>query len=236
MKFGVKTYTDEKYADYFKDKADFLEIMAIPDEDYSFLEGYPLPIVIHAQHDAFGVNAADPDLADNNLHSIKFAIELADRFDSKKIILHPGLLKKDNDSIELSIKFFEGLDERIIFENMPPYEGFLCPGKRGCENFASQTGRKMCFDINHAIQTAMKLEKDYISIVEDFLKLNLIHFHVSGQNGFEESETHLCFDDSTIPIKEILNLLPSDAEVTLEVTTDIATTAKDLKFVRGLVA
>ena len=236
MKFGVKTYADAKFVDYFKDKADFLEIMAIPEKDYSFLEGYPLPIVIHAMHDAFGVNVADPDLMEKNMVSINFAIELADSLNSKKIILHPGLLRKENDSAGHAIKFFKDLDERIIFENMPPQGGFLCSAFNDSEKFGFETKKGICFDINHALQTAMVSNIDLIYIVKDFLKLKPSHYHLSGQNGSAESETHLCFEDSTIPTGEILNLIPQDAEVTLEVTTDIATTVKDLEFVRSLVA
>ena len=37
MKLGVKIFCDAEFADYFKDKADFLEVMAIQGKDYSFL-------------------------------------------------------------------------------------------------------------------------------------------------------------------------------------------------------
>ncbi len=91
MKIGVEIFYNAEFADYFKDKADFLEVMAIEGKDYSFLEDYPLPIVIHAMHHSFGINAADKNLFEKNLASINLAISLADCFDAKKIILHPGI-------------------------------------------------------------------------------------------------------------------------------------------------
>ena len=232
MKLGVKIFCDAEFADYFKDKADFLEVMAIQGKDYSFLEDYPLPIVIHAMHHAFGVNAADENLFEKNLASINFAVSLANRFDVKKIVLHPGILGNENCSFEQSVKFFQGLDNRIIFENMP-FEPYLCSKFSDVKDFIFRTGRNFCLDINHVVQMAEKLGIDSIPEMKNFFTLKPVMYHISGHRM---GIGHRSFDDSDIPLKDILGLFPEDVEITLEVTTDIAKTEKDLELVRSLIA
>ncbi|MFH1238175.1 MAG: TIM barrel protein [archaeon] len=234
MKFGVKIFCDAKFADYFKDKADFLEVMAIEGKDYSFLKNYPLPIIIHAMHQGFGTNPADKTLFEKNLTSINFAISLADRFNAKRIILHLGILNSENCSIEQSVSFFQDLDKRIIFENIP-LKPSLCSEFSEVEDFISKTGRNFCLDINHAIQTAGDLKIDFMQSIKGFLELKPVMYHIGGQK-FEKGDIgHRSFDDSDIPLKEIFDLLPNDAEITLEVTREIIKTEKDLEFVRSLI-
>ena len=75
MKFGVKTWDSEDFLNYFFSEADFFEVQAIRGRDYSFLKKFAgkIPIVIHAEHQSFGVNAADSSLNSENLESINFA-------------------------------------------------------------------------------------------------------------------------------------------------------------------
>ncbi|MCK5321502.1 hypothetical protein KAJ38_02900 [Candidatus Pacearchaeota archaeon] len=235
MKIGVKIFCDVEFADYFKDKADFLEVMAIQGKDYSFLENYPLPIVIHAMHHAFGVNVADKTLFEKNLESINFAVSLADRFDAKKIILHPGVLKNKDCSFEQSVDFFQGLDERVIFENMP-FKPYLSSEFSDVKDFISRTGMNFCLDINHVIQMAEKLGIDSILEIKKFFTFNPVMHHIGGHRVGIGDIGHRSFDDSDIPLKEILDLFPEDAEITLEVTKDIGKSEKDLELVRSLIA
>jgi len=236
MKIGVKTFDNSEFADYFKDKADFLEVQAIIGKNYDFLEDYPLPIVIHAMHSRWGVNFADKGVGEKNKKAISFAIELANRFNVKKIILHPGRLLNDDCSSEKAVEMIKDLDSRIILENLPFRDRALCLMPEDTNKFCSDSGRGFCFDINHAIESAISKEKDYIKTIKGFISLNPKHYHISGQNILDgKSDTHNSFDNSDIPLKEILDLLPRDAELTLETTTDIEKTENDLNLVRSLV-
>lgn len=235
MKIGVKVYCDEKFADYFKDKADFLEVMAIQGKDYSFLENYPLPIVIHAMHEGLGVNVADKSLSEKNLASINFAISLADHFNSNKIILHPGTLENVDCSLEQSMSLFKNLDNRIIFENLSSKIN-VCSKFLEVKQFISETNRDFCLDVNHAIQISEELGVEFIPVIKDFLTLRPAHYHIGGQRTGIRDRGHRSFEDSNIPLKEILSLFPNDVEVTLEVTKDIEKTEKDLEFIRSLIA
>ena len=56
MKIGIKTFDDALLLESLKEKADFIEVMAIEGNNYDFLKKFSLPIVIHAQHEVFGIN------------------------------------------------------------------------------------------------------------------------------------------------------------------------------------
>ncbi len=67
MKIGVKTYDNPLFLKEFVDKVDFFEVMAIEGKDYSFLKSFNKPVVVHAQHDSFGINNADKSKRENKL-------------------------------------------------------------------------------------------------------------------------------------------------------------------------
>lgn len=233
MKFGVKVFWEESFAKYFEDKADFLEVMAIPGVDYSFLEGYRLPIVIHVLHCEFGINFADKNLVEKNREAVDFAIELADKYGAEKIIVHFGLKLNNDCSFENAVDFFKKLDERVLIENCGKRNNFVySPENAG--RALSDTGKRLVFDVNHAIVAAGELGEDYMKFIERFLKLNPVHFHIGGQK-LGVGDGHLFFDESNIPVGEILKMLPSDAWVTIETGTDVSRVEKDLEFLRGLV-
>lgn len=237
MKIGVKIFNEEDFAGYFEDKADFLEVMAIRGKDYSFLKNYKLPIVIHAEHERFDFNAADKLKKENNISSIKFAIELANFCNSKKIIVHPGYLDSINCSLEEARKFFINLDKRILIENMPinkKRKDYLCTNIKETKEFLSQTKKDLILDINHAVETADSLNLDYTEFLNEFFKLNPKHFHLGGQN-LKQGTTHLTLKENELPLKEILKFFPKDAWITLETKNNIQTTEEDIRILRELI-
>jgi len=232
MKIGVKSYNYSKELEYFKDKADFFEIMAVEGRDYSGFKNFNMPFVIHSQHAKFGINNANREINQKNLDSFNYAKKIADMLNSKKIIVHPGLIEGDNCSKSNSISFIASLnDKRIIVENMPR-EKNLCNIPEQVKEFVDKTGCGFCFDINHAIIIAQVLKKDYKELIKKFVKLKPSHFHLGGQKI--PGRDHLCFADSELNLKEILSLLPKDAEITLETSIDIEKTKEDLKIIREI--
>lgn len=230
MKIGVKSYDYSKELEYFKDKADFFEIMVVEGRDYSRFKNFNMPFVIHCQHAIFGINNADKQLYQKNLNSFNSAKKVADMLKAEKIILHPGNMKNEACSRENSINFIKSLkDKRIIIENMPQ-ENALCNSPEQLKEFIDKTGYGFCFDINHTILHAQNIKKDYKAMIKDFLQLKPKHFHLGGQKFM--GADHLCFADSELNLKEILSLLPKDAEITLETSTDIEKTKEDLRIIR----
>jgi len=230
MKIGVKTFDYIREFEYFKDKADFIEIMAVEGRDYSKFKDFKIPFIIHSQHTTFGINNADKTLYQKNLDSFNYAKKVADMLGAKKIIVHPGDIEGDNCSENNSVNFIKSLkDNRIIIENMPR-KNALCRTPKQLKEFITKTGCGFCFDINHAILIAQNLKKDYKEIIKSFVKLKPNHFHLVGQKI--PGKDHLCFSDSELDLKEIFSFLPKDAEITLETSKDIEKTKEDLKVIR----
>ena len=241
MKIGVKTFGDENLLNYFKDKSDFFEIMALQKNDYSFLKKFSLPIVIHAEHNNFGVNPADISKREFNVKSLNFARKIADMTNSKKIIVHPGLLEKGNNNCSLnnSINFFREIDDdRILIENLPKiYDGglhFLCYSPEKSKEFIEATNKKFCFDVNHHLCNFNKSNYNY-NFIKKYIKLNPLHYHIGGQR-IEERKDHLCLADSMLNLRKILSYYPNNAEITLETEVDFEKIDNDLKIIRNVIS
>ena len=245
MKIGVKIYKEEKILDYFKDKADFFEVMALEGNDYNFLKKYSNPLVFHAQHLLFGINNADRTKQSKNLESINFVINLADLYGGQKIILHAGKIIDENCSKEQAVSFAKQInDKRVLIENVPylnkgDYFG-VCSTPENTKEFLELTGKKFCFDINHAVSTAIYLKQNYLEMIKDFIKLKPAHYHLGGQvierkNNQLIDTCHLCLKNSNINLNEILELMPKNAEITLETEPDINKTKEDIRIIRKII-
>jgi len=238
MKIGVKTFDSEKFLDYFEDKSDFFEIMAIQKNDYSFLKKFSLPMVIHAEHQGFGMNPADISKKEQNLKSINFAINLADMVNSRKIIVHPGIIEKGNSncSEENAINLVQEInDDRILMENLNSGENIirLCSAPEEIKTFTEKTKTGFCFDVNHAIKNIKGFDGNY-SFLKRYIKLNPSHYHLGGQNLISGKD-HICLRDSNINLKEIFRCLPKNIEITLETESDIKKVEDDIKIVKEII-
>lgn len=236
MKFGVKTYDSEEFLDMFVDKSDFFEIQAIRKNDYSFLYKYDKEIVLHCEHQGFGVNIADSSILEKNILSIEFAKELANKINAKKIIIHPGHFENEFCSVENSINFLnEFCDERFIVENMPEIGGKLKKIRIGSspeelKHILNKTKVGFCFDINHAIEYSITNNLDYWEIISEFEKLKPTHYHLGGEK-IPECRSHISFCDSNLNLKKVFELISKNAEITLEVGMDIKEVKNDLEVV-----
>jgi deoxyribonuclease-4 len=238
MNIGVKTFDDSNFLKHFENKADFFEIMASQKVNHSFLKSFSLPIVIHAEHSAFGVNIADNTKDKLNLKSVNYAIKLADMTNSKKIILHPGIIENKDCSLINAVNFLNKIDdERILIENLPFKDNekkSLCSTPEEIKEFLKRTNRGFCFDANHSIQSSILNKKDYFLEIKKFLKLNPNHFHISGQSLQGNLNDHLSFMHSDLDFKEILKEYPRNADITLETETDIKKVDFDLEFIKKI--
>jgi len=241
MKVGVKTWDNESFLEHFENKSDFFEVQAIQKNDYEFLKKFKKPIVIHAEHGGFGVNFPDPSLHAKNLKSVNFARALADSVKAKKIIVHPGRVMDKNCSLETSKKFVRAIkDDRIIIENHSQPKKGIGSNPDSMKEFLKFTGKKLCFDINHAIASANSSREDYIKYIKEYVKLKPVHYHFGGQKlinffkFYRHDLTHLSLIDSNIDLKEIIRVIPKDAEITLETTTSVSKVEDDLCIMKKL--
>ncbi len=98
-----------------------------------------------------------------------------------------------------------------------------------------ETGKGLCFDVNHAICTALDLGVEPYKFIEDFMKLKPKFYHLGGQKFDGGAEgTHISFKNSDIDLKKILEIIPKDAEVTLEVSMNVEDTKFDVDLIRRL--
>jgi len=231
MKFGIKTYSDKTFLDFFENKCDFFEVQAIRGKDYSFLKKYKSPIVIHCEHQNFGVNIADSSKKDFNLKAINFAKKIAENISATKIIIHPGELDNENCSKE-------NWDKRFCIENLP-FTDFknkikrLCASPEEMREFLIRTNIGFCFDINHAIEYALSEKLNYWNILKKFEELKPIHYHLGGEK-MDKGESHLSFYDSDLDLRKVLEILNKNAEITLEVSVDVNKTKKDLMLIKNI--
>lgn len=239
MRIGVKNYDDPNFFKHFENKIDFLEVMGVQKNDYSFLKDFSTPIVIHAEHERYEVNPADSSKKEFNMKSIKFAIKLADLINAKKIIVHPGQLEKGNKncSIKNAINFFKEInDDRILIENLPPSRNpritRLCQTPRQIKKFMKETGVGFCFDINHTVELRKKINGKY-NFIKKYLELNPKHYHLGGQKSLD-GETHLSFLNSDLNLKEALKYYPENSEITLETEVDIKKVDEDVRIIKNV--
>jgi len=238
MKIGVKIYNEEHFLKYFKDKADFFEVMALQKNDYSFLKKYSLPIVIHAEHHSNGVNPADLSIKNDNLKSLNFARNIADIAKAEKIIFHLGGIEKNNPycSIENAVNLIREVnDERILIENLPQLDEMpsytrIAQTPEEIKKLMKKTKSGFCFDINHALRNIKNFDGDY-NFINEYIKLKPKHYHIGG-HVFNPQEDHLSFEKSSLDLYKIFSHYPKDAEITLETEPDMYKIEKDLKIVR----
>jgi endonuclease IV len=179
MKIGVKTFGNPDLLKHFEGKVSFFEIQAIQSNDYSFLKNFSLPIVVHAEHDEWGINISDKNKEKSNLKAINFAQKIADMTGSKKIIVHPGSDSGSSDcSIDNTIDFLKKInDGRILIENLISFSA----SPEEIKKIIKSTGVGFCFDLNHSMDYALKNNLDVMETIKKFLKLNPSHFHIGDK-------------------------------------------------------
>ena len=214
MKIGIKTYCYVPELEYFKDKVDYIEVMAIVGENYDRFVDFSMLITVHSQHRGFGVNNADRRKERFNLKSLNFARSLADLVNSDRIVVHPGELKNKDCSRSNSVDLISGInDSRIIIENMPNSLS-LCSTPADMDYYMQETGKSFCFDVNHAIHYAADFGISYYKLMKDFLELDPSYFHIGG-HSIKSNRSHLSFAESELNLRKILSFYPANASITL---------------------
>lgn len=233
MRVGIKTYDNPEFLKQFEKKVDFFEIQAIQKNDYSFLKNFSLPMVIHAEHQGWGVDVSSLKQKQVNIKAINFARKIADFVNAKKIIVHAG--GRIGNSIKNTINFLnEVKDERIIVENVN--NGWVGVRPEEIKKILEETNVGFCFDLNHAIKTAWDNKLDAIKFVKEFLNLKPNHFHIGGQRReLKKGFGHVSLKEFDYNWKDVLKLYPKNAEITLETTIDADEVMEDVKLFKEIV-
>ncbi len=234
---GAKFFPNGKiFYHKIKKNADFLEIMATEGEEYTFLKEYANPIVIHIEHDSFGINFANPYKRQKNAKAVKWAIKLANTFNAHKIIIHTGYVENKNCTIHEIVHQLHSLwDTRMIFENLIYIENsryMYTYNKEQLQYLTKLFKTGICLDVSHAVITAKELQKKPEQFLKDLCTISVRHIHVC--DGFLEipHDKHLHIGDGNFPLKQYLQLLPKNVDITLETGKNIQKWKKDIAFVR----
>lgn len=244
IKIGVKfgpTMSSE-YPKEIKDMADYFELYGKTDFDYSFAERYTKPIVVHAPHFFEKVNFCNPKREKINLEAINWAKKTADKFGAEKIIIHPEFKETKECSLGVLTNFIkENFDKRFYIENMPcEAEGnrsYFCSTPEEIKEVVQNTGVNFCLDFAHATEYAAGADLDLEKFLKELLSLSPGHFHISDSNlknikNMKLEDEHLTLFKGSIDLNLIKNLLPDNAEVTIETPQIVSEQLKEMEFLR----
>ncbi len=119
-------------------------------------------------------------------------LELADRLESKYIILHPEF-----GSIKNFIKLLQShYDKRFVVENMPRYgvneeKELIAYTYHDVKKIIDETGVGFCLDLAHASKAAVALNMDYRETILKFLSLYPKIFHISDGHLSNRIDEHM---------------------------------------------
>ncbi|MEE9406184.1 MAG: TIM barrel protein [Candidatus Aenigmarchaeota archaeon] len=249
MKIGIKFYPEHIEGilkagmdmGEISEKGDFVEILAVPGADYSFLEGIACPVTVHMDHHSG--NLCDPTGLEGNRKTIDAAVKLADRVGSKVIVIHGGWMTKPECNLENTIKMMkEMFDKRMHIEDLPFREkgkGFTGRTPEEIKRVMQETGCRFCLDFSHASASAYGLGKDYMGFVKSFLPLKPSYFHMHDSIIKTELCKHMHLGDGELDIKAFKAMMPEDAWVCLETLgghkgLDLPRCFEDVEFLRKL--
>lgn len=245
MNIGLKlwsvntdSYLREARRLYAERVFDYLELYIVPGSQSTLplwkalQDELTLPFAIHAPHSAHGVNLADAAKRESNAKAFDEVRLFADQLDAKHIIVHGGAyphpsgVSPENAIEELVFQLKTLNDARILVENKP----FLPIGDAPVRLVGSTpaeirrvlaaVGCGFCLDIGHAIASANAHSADWRAWIDKFLSLHPAMFHLSDMQTGSQTDQHLHFGDGTLPIKEILSRLPTDATLSIETKKD----------------
>ena len=220
----------ETYAEY----ADYIEILIVPNTPIAPFLDLDIPYRIHAAHQGFGVNLADPTQREFNLSAIGEAIVAAEHLSSPTVVIHPGDGPKEEAISQLRELKKTDTDRNLLLENLPK----KTDGQHELMNFPEEApefldlGFGLCLDIGHAAGAAAADDRDYKKVLRGFMALNPHYFHVS--NGVTEStyDLHMPLFEGDLDMGffKRLILTKKDGWVTLEVPYDPAENKREFDY------
>jgi sugar phosphate isomerase/epimerase len=243
MQFGLKVYGNKELSilKSVVNNFDFIEIMALKENNYKEIGNFGLPIIVHNKHSRFGINFANPKKEIENKNSLDYAITLADKLDSKFIIVHSEFREDINCSEEQITRFIEQYDDdRILIENMPgPRNGKINFGDtfESIKRICSNSKKSMCLDIGHAALTANYLHINTLDFLKKMNSLDPKLYHVCDVN-FAKMIDHLTLGTGDLCWPSIMNdILPKDACLSIETRyDDVENKRLELQFIKKQLA
>jgi hypothetical protein len=248
IKYGLKLWTsdDDLFGEAVslleKEQFDFLELYYNVNKEFDFRDLEKLkkiPPTIHAFHRD---NFHEFNFSSKELKIWNKIKELADYFNSQKIIVHAGRASNIDD-FQLNLSKIE--DPRILIENMAGLDvyGNLTFGYKLNDLKKIKENREICFDFEKAIKSACYQGISYKDFINNCLKeLNPTYFHISGGDKNTPKDEHLNLWEASFDLKWIKNILGGIAKerevsLVLEVPkneNDLGNDVKNLNFFKKI--
>lgn len=231
MKLGLKLWSrNENYVEpavelYNKGIFDYIELFAVPGSA-SYIDIWKdldIPYVLHAPHSLAGFN---PSIAERESANFALLPELEQfrmALNPSFIIFHPGVDGTVDEAIRQFCEIrreFPEIHKLALVENKPEIglNTETCVGSLPQEIFRIMKEAEMgfCFDIGHAVCAANTRGIEPHMIIRDFLRLIPAMFHLSDGDGNAERDSHLNYGVGNYDLGGILQLLPENAQITIE--------------------
>ncbi|MCK4589145.1 MAG: TIM barrel protein [Nanoarchaeota archaeon] len=204
-----------------KDLFQYIELYVVPESfdanKLTALKGFS--IIIHAPHFQHNFNLSKFNLKENNKKIFQEVKKVADFFDSKFIILHPGV----GGDIRSTITQLNELgSNKILIENMPKIglnkEILIGFNLDEIKEIIQSGDFNFCLDLAHAIKSAISQNLDYKHYIKQLLQLNPKLFHISDGNTGNGEDEHLSLGKGNFDLKFLKRCIEeSEAKmVTLE--------------------
>lgn len=227
FQIGLKLWsTNENYISeairlYDKKIYQYIELYSVPDSFQNFSNLWKklnIPFIIHAAHYGAGMNLANKESLHKNLRLANEAKKFADALKADKIIFHPGVEGKIEETLHQLIKI---KDLRIVIENKP-YFSFqntqVCVGHSPEEIKILLEELKIgfCLDFGHAICAANAKKVEPLTFIDKMLELKPVMYHLTDGDYSSNDDWHYHYKQGSFPLKEIIKKIPLNSLVTNE--------------------
>ncbi len=223
MELGLKLWSTNK--DVLEDAASliekdifqYVELMVVPDTDPAPFQEHKIPYMLHAAHDTWGANPADPSKEQRSRETLAQALRWADVLQTEYVVVHPGF-----GAMEVATEFFKKeSDPRIAIENMPQFGRDYGQRVEFAGYSVEQLNRLMkgtfgfCLDLNHALCAARSLQRNPEEYLKELLSLQPALFHISDG---DYTDKHLAIGKGTYDFTLLARCLQEseNKKVTLE--------------------
>jgi endonuclease IV len=239
MQLGLKlgstntNYTSDILSLYENGYFQYIELFAIPgtfDDTIGYWKQFSIPVVIHAPHSAAGMNLSLKDNRKCNGSRLQETFKFADTLNAEYIIFHSGLNGMAEEMVHQIHPF---VDSRCLIENKPVkgLNNEKCIGSTPDEASYIMNELKIgfCLDFGHAICAANSLKQDTLALINNFLQLKPVMYHLTDGDYVSEYDSHLHYGQGTFPIKKLLKLVPDNTKLTNEAKHNSLNDLSDFK-------
>lgn len=220
-----KNYYKEAVRLYEKNFYSYIELYVVPNSFSEYInlwQQITIPFVVHAPHYMAGLNFSKRENQSKNFELAGEAQKYADKLSAEWIIFHPGI---DGDIAETAQQMKKLNEPRALVENKPYNaigSNLICNGTMPEEiaMVMKEANVGFCFDIGHAVCAAKAYQREYLSFLLEFMKLNPVMFHLTDGDKDNVFDEHNHIGSGNYDFTKIINMLPHNAMITVETDKD----------------